>query len=446
MWKRYVVIVAAIVGGSFRSARAENASSSYSLTPTAGGFGSSPVLGLKLGYDVAGRGMLDSIGVEGSYLVKWSGRGNANLFRIEVVVPATPRERLIPFLTVGPGSISGNGDTGFALSLAFGGGVKYFVSDTLALRGDLRETLVRGQKPSAGNVEYTVGLSWIFGKKEWSIEDLEKKNAAAGEGALPSGATSEGRNSGKTENSAKKPVAASTGKPGGEQTTPPGTREKGEKSAAAAVGREDGAAPAASSGAIQKAEHPEKGSAEPGQRANPEKPAAASGAGSDGKSWQQPTPEAGGARALLAKRGSYTASVQQPGAKKSQPAASKEPGSDLRQGRSLQEVTVAFALNKADLSPGYQRLLRNTADYMRVNSGTKAVISGHTDSMGQLRYNLELSRRRAENVKRYLVKLGIAPSRLVTKGYGPRTPIAGIALTSRKNRRATAVVTFVDSP
>lgn len=411
MGKIYIIILVCILGGSFTSAHAENASSSYSLTATTGGYTFSsghatpePVYGLKLGYDITGRGMADSIGVEGVFnVINWTDRGNAYLFRLDVIVPVTPRKRLVPLLAVGPGGISGNGETSFVLS--FGGGVKYLVSDNLALRGDLRDMVVYGLKATENNVEYTVGLSWFFGKKEWPMEDLERRNVAASEGALPSASTTQGQAMGRdrnaAESAAQKPVAAEAGKAGGNPVAPsPADSTKGaktgEKTDVAAAGKEGGAATAASSGAIpQEAEHPEGGSAGP----------------------KQPLP-----------------------------AACRELTSDLHQDRSLLEVTIGFALYKADISPRYLRRLENVVKFMLQNRGTTAVISGHTDSTGPFRYNIDLSQRRAESVKKYLIKLGIAPSRLITRGSGPCTPVAGNLTHAgmQKNRRVTTVVTFIN--
>ncbi|MFH0761655.1 MAG: OmpA family protein [Bacteroidota bacterium] len=50
-------------------------------------------------------------------------------------------------------------------------------------------------------------------------------------------------------------------------------------------------------------------------------------------------------------------------------------------------------------------------------------IGGHTDSSGQADYNLELSRKRAESVRNYLVIRGISAARIVPKGYGSTVPI-----------------------
>ena len=46
------------------------------------------------------------------------------------------------------------------------------------------------------------------------------------------------------------------------------------------------------------------------------------------------------------------------------------------------------------------------------------VIAGHTDASGAAGYNRELSERRAETVKKYLVDRGIDPQRLETIGSG----------------------------
>jgi len=50
-------------------------------------------------------------------------------------------------------------------------------------------------------------------------------------------------------------------------------------------------------------------------------------------------------------------------------------------------------------------------------------IGGHTDSSGGADYNLELSRKRAESVRNYLVNRGINDNRIVSKGYGSILPI-----------------------
>jgi outer membrane protein OmpA-like peptidoglycan-associated protein len=65
------------------------------------------------------------------------------------------------------------------------------------------------------------------------------------------------------------------------------------------------------------------------------------------------------------------------------------------------------------------------------------VIEGHADSNGSDAFNLELSQKRTESVKNYLMEKGIAASRLTAIGYGESKPIASnkTALGRAKNRR-----------
>ena len=58
------------------------------------------------------------------------------------------------------------------------------------------------------------------------------------------------------------------------------------------------------------------------------------------------------------------------------------------------------------------------------NKTLKIEISGHTDSKGSDAYNVDLSKRRAEAVVNYLIKNGIEPQRLQSKGYGESIPVA----------------------
>ena len=61
---------------------------------------------------------------------------------------------------------------------------------------------------------------------------------------------------------------------------------------------------------------------------------------------------------------------------------------------------------------------------MRDVSELEVEIRGYTDNTGSYQGNVNLSKRRAESVKEYLVRNGIAPYRIVTKGFGPEDPIA----------------------
>lgn len=75
----------------------------------------------------------------------------------------------------------------------------------------------------------------------------------------------------------------------------------------------------------------------------------------------------------------------------------------------------------ADLLDEVAAVLRRNPDIAQVEVG------GHTDEKGPDQYNLDLSQRRVESVRAYLIDAGVGPDRLVAKGYGESEPIASNA-------------------
>lgn len=85
---------------------------------------------------------------------------------------------------------------------------------------------------------------------------------------------------------------------------------------------------------------------------------------------------------------------------------------------------IQFDTGKATLKKVSFKVLDHVAKVMTERPGVKKVqIEGHTDSVGDPERNRVLSQARAESVMAYLVKKGIAPARLVAKGYGPDKPV-----------------------
>jgi outer membrane protein OmpA-like peptidoglycan-associated protein len=79
-----------------------------------------------------------------------------------------------------------------------------------------------------------------------------------------------------------------------------------------------------------------------------------------------------------------------------------------------------FDYDKAELRPDALDELQKLAELIRRNPKATFRIEGHTDANGSREYNLELSLRRAESVKAWLVQaLGIDPGRVETVGFGP---------------------------
>ncbi len=85
---------------------------------------------------------------------------------------------------------------------------------------------------------------------------------------------------------------------------------------------------------------------------------------------------------------------------------------------------VLFAVNEATLKPGAERNIEKIADFMDNQPDQTVVIEGHTDSMGDAGYNLQLSENRANSVKQALVQRGIDKYRISTQGFGETLPVA----------------------
>jgi OOP family OmpA-OmpF porin len=85
---------------------------------------------------------------------------------------------------------------------------------------------------------------------------------------------------------------------------------------------------------------------------------------------------------------------------------------------------IQFARDKAEIFAGSKALLDEAAKVMKEFPDLRLEISGHTDTQGAREHNLDLSKRRADAVKTYLVEKGVDESRLPTRGAGPDEPIA----------------------
>jgi OOP family OmpA-OmpF porin len=85
---------------------------------------------------------------------------------------------------------------------------------------------------------------------------------------------------------------------------------------------------------------------------------------------------------------------------------------------------IEFESGKADVRMTSAPVLQAAAAVLTQYPKLKVMIVGHTDNVGNHDTNVELSRRRAESVKAFLIKQGVAPDRVETRGEGPDTPIA----------------------
>lgn len=106
-------------------------------------------------------------------------------------------------------------------------------------------------------------------------------------------------------------------------------------------------------------------------------------------------------------------------------------------GRKFTLDNVQFETARAVLQPSSYAELNEIVDYMKMNDLQVIEIAGHTDNVGQDADNLKLSQARAESVRNYLIKKGVAATRIKAKGYGASQPVADNTTEEgrQKNRR-----------
>ena len=107
---------------------------------------------------------------------------------------------------------------------------------------------------------------------------------------------------------------------------------------------------------------------------------------------------------------------------------------------------VFFATNEDRILPASEALLRDIAEALRKDPEVRLSIEGHTDDTGTDALNLELSQRRAESVKRELVRLGIAEQRLEARGFGRSRPLAPATTAEAREKNRRVEFRIVRSP
>lgn len=91
----------------------------------------------------------------------------------------------------------------------------------------------------------------------------------------------------------------------------------------------------------------------------------------------------------------------------------------------LDSKSIRFDFDKSDIKPEYRDTLNRIAGILMTLKGYTINVYGYTDDVGSQTYNLQLSQRRAEAVRAFLVQAGISPTILSTRGFGksdPRVP------------------------
>jgi outer membrane protein OmpA-like peptidoglycan-associated protein len=115
---------------------------------------------------------------------------------------------------------------------------------------------------------------------------------------------------------------------------------------------------------------------------------------------------------------------------------------DSARGLIVNMSDVLFDFDKATLKPGAREKLAKVSGILLAYPGLKLAVEGYTDSIGSDEYNLQLSEKRADSVRDYLVSQGVSDGNITAQGFGKADPVAtndtneGRAL----NRRVQLVV------
>jgi OOP family OmpA-OmpF porin len=115
---------------------------------------------------------------------------------------------------------------------------------------------------------------------------------------------------------------------------------------------------------------------------------------------------------------------------------------ETERGLELTLGDVLFEVNEANLTPGAMRNLYQLAEFLKQHPTRRVLIDGYTDDTGSASYNLDLSQRRAEAVRNFLITTGVSPERISARGQGEAYPKVSnsTAAGRQQNRRVEVVV------
>jgi len=162
------------------SVSAEMKGGAVSISPFIGGYlfdadqdlNDRLILGLGIGYNLDERwGLEASLGGVNTGSDVTTADENVYLYRLEGLYHFNVTDRLVPYLAAGVGGITLSPDSGGTTNsplFNYGVGVKYFLSDDFALRGDVRHVMSLSSRIDH-NLLYTVGLSFSFGGEKKAV-------------------------------------------------------------------------------------------------------------------------------------------------------------------------------------------------------------------------------------------------------------------------------------
>jgi outer membrane protein OmpA-like peptidoglycan-associated protein len=107
---------------------------------------------------------------------------------------------------------------------------------------------------------------------------------------------------------------------------------------------------------------------------------------------------------------------------------------------------VLFEVDRAELRPAGMVKVQELAAFLQQYPDRQVVVEGFTDSTGTVDHNLRLSQARADSVRRVLVASGVAPTRIVTQGFGKDYPVASNDTPASRAMNRRVEVTVSNTP
>ncbi|HBG06995.1 MAG: hypothetical protein A2075_09780 [Geobacteraceae bacterium GWC2_58_44] len=457
----FMIVLAVLALTSF--AHAGERAGAFSISPFVGGYmfdedeqarltRNRVLYGLRLGYDVT-----DSFGVElvGHYVMANDKRRDKHLdawsYRMDLLYNFMPRSTVVPYLAMGGGGQTIKFGSGLGTShdgtFNLGGGVKFFMTDSFALRLDARHILAFQNEDLDDHIihnwEYSAGLSFLFGGRPAAAAAVSPVTAPA----------LEPQPEVKPEPPLE-PVPAAEPAPGRYKYC---ITLQGEFDIDQAVIRPEYHEEIAEVGNFMM-KYPTTTAVIEGHTDNV-------GTYNHNMDLSQRRAESV-VNHLVQKFGIDRSRLAAKGYGFTRPIADNSTDDGRQKNRRMEAIidcvnevkeirptqrlctglVIDFDSGKADIKPQYRNEIARVADYLKQYPTTTALIEGHTDNTGAPAANMKLSQQRAENVVKYLVdNFGIDRSRLAAKGYGSTMRVAynNTAEGRRKNRRINAVIDCV---
>jgi len=447
--KRFLLpfLVPALLLAALSAAHAGVTAESFSVSPYLGGYSflgrehleTRPVFGVRAGYNFTKNfgteAVFDYLRTRGSDVDY--GRVNVYSYHLDALYHFMPAGPLVPYLAAGYGGQfrESHVDEVTYGVFNYGGGVKYFLRDGLAIRGDLRGLAMKHDDHTYHDLEYTVGVDFLFGGVKPAAAAVAQPEAPPAEAPLA-------------------PVPAAQPTPGHFKYC---ITLHGEFDIDRALIRPEYRDEVARVGDFMK-KYPSTTAVIEGHTDNV-------GSAEYNLDLSQRRAEAV-VNYLVDTLGIERSRLSAKGYGLTRPVADNATDEGKQKNRRIEAIidcafevkevqpperlcislVLDFDTDKSEINPRYRGEIAKVGDFMKSYPTTTAVIEGHTDNLGSEENNLKLSQARAQAVVDYLVQnFGIDAGRLSAKGYGSSRRIAynGTAEGRAKNRRIDAVIDCV---